>query len=418
MNLYSYLHVLPSVARFASNVVEDLGNNRNCLLIIPLGTDEYEIWPFIRGDLLEKDFHLLELDVDDKQKGESWPLFLARSLGLAEFVDRDPSISELVSSDLLPELIYLNGFSMVNGEDFLSGLRFIQNWSHASHSQTNIGGYPTAFIFMVRGGCHPEDLPDADLLLARHWWWGFPSVLELRLICRLASEDNIDGVAQWREFVLPSIAGPDLRLLCELWDDIGDGLDDLLDRLRLIAHKRGWHAEFFKELGGKDCFKLNSVGRVCSKNEPPPGLRDLWSAGLVHWTPEYGLDFHCVALAALGLDSEVSHRLWRGQAELLLPIIDRTRLDICNMMTRLYSPNWPTRWKPPLELRQHEAVLSNPLSCGWGHLKMLFNNVTDLKMQYGLQELVTVAHQIRNTLAHYNPILLKEYQDLHSRLFT
>lgn len=97
-------------------------------------------------------------------------------------------------------------------------------------------------------------------------------------------------------------------------------------------------------------------------------LRTLWAHGALSWTLEFGLELHTAAMAVLGRDEEVKHRLWRGQAELLLPLIDHMRLMVCTDLAHSYGKNWPMRYGLPTSEEEKAAVQASPLACQWGYL--------------------------------------------------
>ena len=77
---------------------------------------------------------------------------------------------------------------------------------------------------------------------------------------------------------------------------------------------------------------------------PPRPWRSLWAEGGLQWSMEHGIEVHPSALACLGLTSDLSHRLWRGQARLLLPLLDELRLTICRRLTDRLGDGWAVRW--------------------------------------------------------------------------
>ena len=80
-------------------------------------------------------------------------------------------------------------------------------------------------------------LPVPAPALSFHWWWGFPSVLEMRLACRLASaqygEDDSD-TAQWREYVIPGLVGNDVQLAEQMWQGVLDKYRSDIERFGRI----------------------------------------------------------------------------------------------------------------------------------------------------------------------------------------
>jgi len=77
-------------------------------------------------------------------------------------------------------------------------------------------------------------------------------------------------------------------------------------------------------------------------SEAVPGrLRCYWAVGLLQVTPEHGMELNAAGLCLLGRGAEVRHRLWRGQAAMLLPMLDDTRLKMCAQLTCDYRREWP-----------------------------------------------------------------------------
>jgi len=136
----------------------------------------------------------------------------------------------------------------------------------------------------------------------------------------------------------------------------------------------------------------------------------LWAHGAAQATVEYGIEPHPAVLFVLDRRSELQHRLWRGQAELLLPTLDGIRLDVCSYLTRIYGPEWPVKWRRPDHPREEKAVLENPLACEWGYLEWLIKECFELRQEQRWLRLVTPASRIRNTIAHSRTISYSEYE--------
>ncbi|HWQ14177.1 MAG TPA: hypothetical protein VNL77_15370 [Roseiflexaceae bacterium] len=148
------------------------------------------------------------------------------------------------------------------------------------------------------------------------------------------------------------------------------------------------------------------------RTQPPLSRLELWAHGIVGATPEYGIELHVAALAALGRTEEIRHRLWRAQARTLLPLIDHVRLQICEELTRTYGPDWPIRWRAPLSDEEEQAVRISPLACQWGHLEWLVKNCADLRAANRWRSLVSLCRWIRNEIAHYRPVGFGDFESL------
>ena len=112
----------------------------------------------------------------------------------------------------------------------------------------------------------------------------------------------------------------------------------------------------------------------------------------------------------------VEHMLWRGQSELLLPLVNEVRLKVCQDFTATYGSDWPTRWVPPFNEQEIEEVRRSPLGTELGHVNYLLqalgvrNPRHDLFEKRSLGDLVLQARNLRNEIAHYNPVALRDFK--------
>lgn len=137
---------------------------------------------------------------------------------------------------------------------------------------------------------------------------------------------------------------------------------------------------------------------------------------MLYWTPEYGLEFHSAVLAMLDRMEVVEHRVWRSQAQLVLPQIDELRLALCLHLTHLYGSDWPHRWIKPRHREELLGVKSTPYACQWGHLEYLLSNCSALQSDVRWLSLVQCARTVRNELSHYRSISLDEYERLRNEV--
>ena len=266
------------------------------------------------------------------------------------------------------------------------------------------------------------DPPAAGPGLTYFWWWGFPSALEVRLSCRIAglqAGDTVE-VSKWREFVLPSLVSSDIQLAERIWGDVAGeqsavvnrlvdywqnledpactaGIDDLLD---LMKGERG---------------AVYTVGQ-----EVPTELHSSWSSGKVLYTPEYGLEVHPAFLAYTNHTAEVQKVMWRGQAELLLPILNEIRLRICTLLTDRYGSDWPYEWGLPTSAHELEQVQISPLAAELGYLHYLFDSAVERKLpvatEMNLARLVQRARELRNSIAHNRSVDFRDFKILGEAL--
>jgi hypothetical protein len=255
-------------------------------------------------------------------------------------------------------------------------------------------------------------VPSTDARLAIEWWWGLPSVAEIRVLLR-AAEDGSDPVREaYREHVLPSLAGADLDMAAFLWDDIFDGRERLELRLAEYAAKRGWSKERLQELDMERRPLARQALAAGMARVPPLELRRFWANGLVNQTAEYGVEINTAALAAVGRREAVAHRVWRGESALLLPLLDAVRLDLCTALRKDFGLNWPEKLGWPDDQEEQSAVREDPYSAQWGYLSWLVRNAPPLRRASRLAQLSNQAWWIRNELAHYRPVAFTPFRQL------
>ena len=258
-------------------------------------------------------------------------------------------------------------------------------------------------------------LPESKADLTFHWWWGFPSMLEVRLSCRIASEHSgrdDPATSSWREYVLPGLVGSDVQLAEHMWsrvlgstDQAMMGLSEYWDRLE--------HTAFSGSID--DANEVVRANRgTYGAGQVPQLLRRLWASGGLIYTREYGLEVHPALLAYRRRRPSVEHMLWRGQSELLLPIVNEIRLRVCQDLTETYGSEWPVKWVPPHSEHDIEEVSRSALGTELSHVSYLIQNLGmhnprhDLYQKRFLGGLVLMAKTLRNEIAHYNPV---SYQD-------
>ena len=152
--------------------------------------------------------------------------------------------------------------------------------------------------------------------------------------------------------------------------------------------------------------------------EPPESLRGLWASGCLGYTPEYGLEVHPGFLAQSNRRATAEHMLWRGQSELILPLVNEVRLKVCQDLTNTFGSDWPVRWVPPSNEQEVEEARRSPLGTELRHVNYLLQSLGmrnprhDLYEKRSLGDLVLRARNLRNEVAHYNPVALRDFVGL------
>ena len=419
ISLRSTFYQLPSVQQFLNTLATDLADRRSVFVLLPIGVDPTEVWSMLRGELWRRDFGFEEISLPNLPESHVPAVALGNVLRVRWPAPEAPrTIAHLITAENLPDVVQLGGLDQLPASAREAWTSFVVQWAQASQNVADRGKEPTALCVLVPAPVMLPSMPESSVYLTVRWWWGFPSTLEMRLLCRLSNQSgDRDSVAQWREYVLPALAGNDVSLMEYLWDELALFEEsDLVFWLHSFAEQRGWSAAALQRWGSGELFTGSSRNPGHLALAPPPPLRTLWAHGTLGWTPEYGLELHTAALAALGQDQELNHRLWRGQAELLLPLVDHVRLSLCAHLTRLYGHDWPLRWHQPESLEERAALRRSPLACQWGYLEWLLKNCIPLRAERRWLPLVSLARWIRNAMAHYRPVTFHDFDGLQHEM--
>jgi hypothetical protein len=405
------LFLLPNIQWVIQDMVGELANRRSLLVLLPRQIDAGLIWESLRRELLRKDFWVEEISLTELPQEQQPIAFLLNKLGWGRAgaaIPVEPGNSH--SLPTLPQVLYLNGFDKLPLPVLCELMEAIAWWARRSQSEEP-PMCQTALCLIGWGAPALPYIPDGDVRLAVHWWWGIPTALEIHFLCRLINRGKgLDLVSRWREDVLPAICGNDWGLLEYLWDKIHLNPEDLTSQLADYAKKYGWTPGFLDELGAKAIADTHNHFMGSPPLQPAKEYMNLWSQGVLQWTPEYGFELHSSALAALGMQESVYHRFWRGQARLILPIIDQMRLELCSYLGKLYGKDWPLRWSQPDSRDDVEALKENPMNVQWGYLCWCLDQLRPLNSAKRWLPLVKDARKIRNELSHYRPIGFSQFK--------
>lgn len=401
---------MPTARKLIDDMLGDLRFGRSVLGLLPEGVNP----GLLRSSLWDGlgDWHLHIHEVSIPHDAQAPAAVLGRALEVDWGSATAPrTVENLLRQAHLPEILFLDGFEELAEKDRIQWLIFMVQWAQVCqgwHSADENGPeIPPALCLLVQASKVPYSYIDStNVFLTIRPWWGIPTILEMGMLCRLASEQGTAPLSRWREYMIPAIAGSSLSLGDYLWDKVHCTGDELTKVLLNFAHERGWiQAEF--EAWPEHRLSQDK-GPLSSSH-----LYQAWARGMMHWTSEYGLERHSAVLALQKRREALDHRLWRGQLGFLLPQIDKVRLALCDHLNQSYGQDWPYKWQEPETEEECWAVKDTPFACQWGHLKSLLRNRPELnKEKPRWSSLVYWSWHIRNTLAHYRPISLNDYEAL------
>jgi hypothetical protein len=319
------------------------------------------------------------------------------------------TLANLTYCENLPEVICLVGLHNLQIETIKVWIETLEQWAQLSQQQKNVGNTPSSICIIASAERLLPILPESNLFLSLQWWWGIPSVLETRFLCRFTDGgDNYSLKARWREYILPSVSLGDISLLGILWDSVFSSWDILIDKLNKYALDLNWKEKILDELEIQEV--IHGGNHFSTNMIPPSSLRNLWSMGVLQYTPEYGLEVHSAALTIMGQTDVIRHRLWRGQSEFMLPTLESLRLEICQKLTDQFGSHWPLLWDQPKNDEELEELQENPLATSWGYLVHLLRTAKPLRNKNNLLPVALECRKMRNYLAHHRTVEMQDYE--------
>lgn len=220
-------------------------------------------------------------------------------------------------------------------------------------------------------------------------------------------------LSQWRENLLMSLTGTDTEFAEYLWDKLELAFEDFIPVCQEYAYLRGWTPEGLHRWNCLDVLTHSLQGLNIHGSQPDAMHKESWANGAVCYTPELGLQLHTAALAMLERHDMLRHRIWQGQVSLILPLLELLRIQVCQMLTDVYSAGWPMRWQEPQTDWEREAAVRFPTVCELGHLKTLLD-LPKLSAERHFLPVVKQASWMRNEMAHGKSVTYNDYYRLRS----
>ena len=408
MDLEELAYSLPSTQDFLDAIARDVGK-QVVIILLPDNLSREMVGRLVRNRLgMMANSSFCELS----DPGRSDPLTASSEAMKANWPsDRTRrSIENLLCCAGLPDLLYVHRI----GPTDAGWTDFIEGWARERLKLRDLGMTRVPSLCVIAKFKDFEfSLPEAGQGLRFYWWWGFPSALEMRLACRIANKQDRESpeVGRWREHVLPSLVGSDVLLADKIWSEVVRDQEHIVGGLKDYWESMHEPTAMYPVDDLLEVAK-NYSGTYALAQGLPQDLRRFWASGGLVYTEEYGLEVHPGLLAYTNRRVEVEKRIWRGQAELLLPILNEIRLRICVELTDRYGEDWPVKWVEPASGHELEQVRITPLAAELGHINYLFANAGwghPLAAKRHLCNLVLSARNIRNLIAHNKPVLYRNF---------
>ncbi len=388
-DLSNQFWTLPTVRQFLQEIGIEVRQGVNLILIYPPSIS-IASFLFALRDYLERERnqYVAMIDLSMMQEKTPFEVLKAHFTGL----ENDQYLEKSVDDDDLPDVIIISGEGLLTAERAKDWLSAMTRWANASAVS---GSRHSLILCLSSSTVDFQHLPFSDIRLKYKTMAGFPSSLEMRLLCRMGLNET-DAESQWSEYILSSIAGNDLQLVSVIWTEATkpfQKIKEALLRHSIIESITAEITTYFEE----EWIPINRGVSLL----PAPGDRNFFaiSSGMTLYTVEFGEEIHPSILAFNNHDAEITHRIWRAQAALLLPMVDEYRRKVCDSLSERHGGFWAELdgevLDPPIEMGELFTFFSN-----------LPNSDRD-KREFGSG--VNLAWRIRNELAHYHPITFQEY---------
>jgi len=405
------------------SLVDDIRKGRTVFVLLPDSIELDLVWEEINRLLQRRqeiNINWHEVYVSEMPRDEPPHLALADAIRVVWPDQETPrTVSNLLDLAEFPDLLLLRDIGSLNEDEQDAWLRMIGRWETAGRSILTRGGKPKGLVLIDKYKCLKAGISRILDTLTVRWWWGIPSALEMRQLCRLASSyqehaERTSG-SRWREHVLPGLVGNDVELAEHIWDQAQSSGDDLIERLASFAEFRKWEPTDLEAWGANDVVVARRKYRSRILDSPPSELLELWASGALSYSSEYGLDLHPAANQVLGQQGAIKRKIWRGQVELLSPILDNLRIDICQYLSREYGDDWPVNWAEFTSTADEIESREDPLTTQWTHIVKVLNNLGRSRrkeLEQSFCDQAVLARCIRNKIYHYNLVQFREFDQL------
>ncbi|MCB9005843.1 MAG: hypothetical protein H6656_00400 [Ardenticatenaceae bacterium] len=411
----SYLFAqIPSAVNLRTKVLNDLGMHKSVVCYVSTKHILDSVQSFFAASLQHQSFYCSTVTLDFHTNDLDPISVIRRQLDLPAPLSPEPqSLEEFMQDHNLPDVIILNGISEMNCSTRQWWWNFVRQWAGKSHALISAEVIETPALLVLTTVESPNEILQGDTMLSSYWWWSIPSHLEARLICRLEHTNlpHLNERTDWREAILPSLVGGSLELAQYIWEYSDKSVEIIQERLREYAKSLGWTETNLRKAGIEQFLHNHWLRSNRREIRPNRSEQELWGMGVLSYTPEEGIWICSAALAIIDQVAILRHRLWRGQASLVLPVIDELRLKICQRFINLYGQSWHIEWTGSNSDSKSEPREDNPLATEWGHLENSLYR-TPVRKEREMLPVVQTARRLRNTLAHYQLIDYEDYETL------
>jgi hypothetical protein len=305
-------------------------------------------------------------------------------------------------------VIVLNNLTSLGKERASEWLRIIGTASQEMRSLQE--SMPERHALCVIDHAHPllDHLPATDKNLKHYYWWGMPSATELRSLCRIASSGD-DSYEAWLECIVAGVGAGEVSLAEFLLS--AEAIPDL-DRLVELLQEYG----SAKILASEDQ-PFSSLSDILSSIKcgvnPPFNIISDWANGAIISSHEHGMELHPSLLAQRKHLRKIELRVWRAQLTRLMPMVDKLRVWSGEKFTQNMTRGWFEEYKDEkMKPRDEERLRANSFDGEIGFMRHVARNNYELRNVPGMLNRLKIVDDIRDKLAHYQPVTKREFDRL------
>lgn len=406
MNPESLLMRLPSAWMFFENVTRELiKNQRSVVIYLPDHLPLHRVWGQIKSHLVDSKICYVRCDQNVDPIKAFWG---------ADALPKEisPTIENLFACNQASDVYYVQDVEHLEPESQEIWAQFVNLWAQFSQKTSQSDDFlelsdNTPRIIMLVPANVTHFHLNSSVHLAVFHWSGIPSLIETQLICRNTSQGGLSDIQhRWYENLLPELFSGDLNFLSFLWERASamSTVEKLLNYLCEYGQQQKWGIVNITP------YKVLPYQYDSSPMSLTPDQRSAWAQGWIYHSVEYGWEVHSVLLALNNNFRDIERRIWRGQARLLLPLIDQMRLQVIEYFNNAYTEEWSAKW---MTSARNEKI-TNPYDVDWGSLHWLsreedapntFKRITFKKLAHN-------AWRVRNHIAHFTPVSLGDFEQL------
>jgi len=402
---WDHVAELPSVRDLLATVIRDVQSSRSVIVLLPPVTSCAFVIGLLDHELNDALLSVRRVDVSRFQPPKDPLEFLREVL---ELKSSGSTFAELLLLDECPEVILLDGIEHLSFDSRDLWMALLAEWARAVQSVPR-APYMIRSLCAVRAAKNMREVGNRnDVLLIERYWWGIPSVTELKQLHRLLGRQSAPNSA-WSECIIAGLAPGETGLAEYIFDQPPISLDGAIDLIR----QYGTVNEISTNPGVS---RRKTIRRPELRNlaAPPESLVADWAQGHLVWSPEFGLELHPSLLTEPVETTEIRHRVWRGQISMLLPLVDKWRLFFASELVLTQGKFWYTRFEESNLPNQAHRLNQYGIDA---EIPLLRRAVSS-GMWRRNEEIIAAAkfldllNTVRNRLSHYQPVESQPLSDL------